>query len=252
MDRQQDRPCRRDQSRRDSASSHRGSITVALLAIGFLAAIPSFASAAASTSYNRAKAVAYATANYNKVVADGYFWINSSTCKYYGAGAAVPTGTGIASGVGDDCAHFVSSCLGSPAGAGIAVDQPFANSSTPSYKAQYGNPSAGGLASWLVSSGNAKYVTSVAGLTAGDVIAYDWNGNGSIDHIVFYMGNGLISAHATSHLNIAYNWAASSNPSEILTYVHLTVPNAIVPEPTTLAAVSLAGVALRRRRAAAR
>src|SRR5689334_14188489 len=71
--------------------------------------------AAAATVYNRTAAVNYANANWNKVVTDGYFWINGSTATKYGAGTAVPVGvTGEAGGVGDDCAHFVSSCIGSP------------------------------------------------------------------------------------------------------------------------------------------
>lgn len=216
-----------------------GRWTFRLAALAALAAcLGTGRSASAADAYNRATAVAYAKTNWNKVVSDGYFWIDSGTCKYYGAGAAVPTGTGIAGGVGDDCAHFVSSCIGAPSGAGVPVVQPFANSSSASYRAQYGNPSASGLASWLVGSGNATYASSVSSLRAGDVIAYDWTGNGSIDHIVLYMGNGLIAAHATSHLNVAYNWAASSNPNEKLTYVHLTMPDAIVPEPAALASVA--------------
>lgn len=245
MDRQSDRSCRPEPR---ASGVRRNRWPMPVIAAGLLlAALPGVASAAVMT-YDRAKAVAYAAANYNKVVSDGYFWIDSGTCRFYGAGHAAPTGGDLASGVGDDCAHFVSSCIGTPSGAGIAVHQPFANSSNASYRAQYGDPSAGGLASWLVSSGDAVYKNSISGLVAGDVIAYDWNGNGIIDHIVFYMGNGLISAHATSHLNIAYNWAAGSNPNEILTYVHITVPNAPTPEPTTLAGLMIAGAMLTRRR----
>lgn len=199
---------------------------------------------AAIMTYNRAAAVAYATANWNKVVADGYFWTDSGTCTYFGAGHAVPTNV-----TGDDCAHFVSSCIGTPSGAGIAVHQPFANSSTASYKAQYGDPNASGLTAWLVSSGDAQYVSSVNSLVAGDVISYDWGGDGHIDHTVLYMGNGKISAHATSHLNVAWNWSNSSYPNIKITYVHITVPDAVAtPEPTTLALLGLPMLAFKRRR----
>lgn len=235
-------------SPRDAVSESRSLSTALASAVGVLALAVTATNASATITYDRAKAVNFA-ANYAfKVVPDGYFWIDSGTCKYYGAGVTAPSGTGLASGVGDDCAHFVSSCLGTPSGAGIPVDQPFANSASASYRAQYGNPSASGLASWLVSSGDATKVTSVSSLTAGDVIAYDWTGNGSIDHIVFYMGNNLISAHATSHLNVAYNWAQSSNPNEKLTFIHITLPNAATPEPTTLLAMTMPLAALRRRR----
>src|SRR3982751_498675 len=71
------------------------------------------ATASAITVYNRNAAVAYANANWNKVVSDGYFWINGSTANFYGAGQPVPVNVaGEAGGIGDDCAHYVSSCIG--------------------------------------------------------------------------------------------------------------------------------------------
>ena len=67
-----------------------------------------FCSLAPSTlaiSYDRNAAVAYANQHWNKVVSDGYFWINGSTAKHYGAGQPVPVNaSGEASGIGDDCA----------------------------------------------------------------------------------------------------------------------------------------------------
>src|ERR1700744_1802872 len=81
------------------------------------AAIGGLAPSASAQVYDRNAAVTYASANWNKVVSDGYFWINGSTANYYGAGAAVPVNVANeASGIGDDCAHYVSSCLGTPAG----------------------------------------------------------------------------------------------------------------------------------------
>jgi len=44
------------------------------------------------------------------VSSDGYFWTNGSGYGYFGALAPVPT-----SPIGDDCAHFVSCCIGSQA-----------------------------------------------------------------------------------------------------------------------------------------
>src|SRR4051794_25403106 len=83
-----------------------------------IAGLASSASAA-TTVYNRTAAVAYAHNYWNKCVTDGYFWINGSTANYYGAGQPVPVNVpGEASGIGDDCAHFVSSCIGTP-GSGL-------------------------------------------------------------------------------------------------------------------------------------
>ena len=65
--------------------------------------------------YDRNAAVNYANANWNKIVSDGYFWINGSTATYYGAGQPVPVNVpNEAGGIGDDCRHFVSSAIGSP------------------------------------------------------------------------------------------------------------------------------------------
>src|SRR4051794_37064153 len=106
----------------------------ALLAAVFAGPIVGFAStASAVTTYNRTAAVAYANANWNKVVTDGYFWINGSTANFYGAGAAVPVNvTGEAGGIGDDCAHYVSSCIGTPGG-GLTI---------PNRAGTYGEPGA--------------------------------------------------------------------------------------------------------------
>jgi hypothetical protein len=190
------------------------------------------ATASAITVYNRTAAVAYANQNWNKVVSDGYFWINGSTANYYGAGQPVPVNvSGEAGGIGDDCAHFVSSVIGSPAG-GLTI---------PSRAGTYGEPGAARLDELLVGNSSAGYgttykygqlVTSVSQLTPGDVIGYDWTGSGAgsmsgIDHTVVYLGNNLIAAHAASHDGVAWNWSNSS--STITFFIHMTVPDSIVP-----------------------
>ena len=58
--------------------------------------------------YDRAKAVSYANNYAAYVCGDGYFWTSSSTYSNPGALTPVPT-----SPIGDDSAHFVSSCIGS-------------------------------------------------------------------------------------------------------------------------------------------
>ena len=180
--------------------------------------------------YNRTAAVAYANANWNKVVSDGYFWINGSTANYYGAGAPVPVGvTGEAGGIGDDCAHYVSSCIGTPGG-GLTI---------PSRAGTYGEPGAARLDELLVGNSLGGYgttyqygqlVSSISQLTPGDVIGYDWTGNGGgsmsgIDHTVIYIGNNQVDCHATSHL--AANWTLGG--AAYYFFVHLTVHDSIVP-----------------------
>lgn len=190
------------------------------------------APSASAIVYDRNAAVAYANQYWNKVVSDGYFWINGSTANYYGAGQPVPVNVpGEASGIGDDCAHFVSSVIGTPGG-GLTI---------PSRAGTYGEPGAARLDELLVGNSSGGYgttykygqlVTSVSQLTPGDVIGYDWTGSGGgsmsgIDHTVFYLGNNKIAAHSTSHDSVAWNWANTS--STITFFIHMTVANSIVP-----------------------
>jgi hypothetical protein len=185
---------------------------------------------ASGTVYNRTAAVAYANANWNKVVTDGYFWINGSTATYYGAGQPVPVNApNEAGGIGDDCAHYVSSVLGTPGG-GLTI---------PSRAGTYGEPGAARLDELLVGNSLGGYgttyqygqlVSSVSQLTPGDVIGYDWSGNGGgsmsgIDHTVVYIGNNLVDCHAASHL--AVNWTLGGATNYF--FIHITLPDSIVP-----------------------
>jgi hypothetical protein len=193
-----------------------------LAAVG--AGVGGLAPSAWGIVYNRNAAVTYAHNYWNKCVTDGYFWINGSTYTYYGAGAAVPVNvSGEAGGIGDDCAHFVSSCVGTPAG-GLSI----ASRVPPTY----GEPGAARVDQLLISDGYAQQVTSVSQLTPGDVIGYDWDGSGGgsmggIDHTVIYLGNNVIAAHATSHDGVAWNWGNSASTKTF--FVHMTVHDSIVP-----------------------
>jgi hypothetical protein len=191
-------------------------------------------SAATATTYNRAAAVAYANANWNLVVSDGYFWINGSTAKFYGAGSPVPVNQpNEAGGIGDDCAHFVSSCIGTPGG-GLTI---------PSRAGTYGEPGAARLDELLVGNSLGGYgttyaygtlVSSVSQLTPGDVIGYDWDGSGGgsmsgIDHTTIYIGNNEVDAHATSHQGA--NWTLGGATDYF--FIHITLPDTNVPVAPT-------------------
>jgi hypothetical protein len=199
-------------------------------------------SAPAAVVYNRNAAVSYANQYWDKCVSDGYFWINGSTYNYYGAGSPVPVNvSGEAGGIGDDCAHFVSSCVGKPAG-GLSI----ATRVPPTY----GEPGAARLDQLLINDGYAQQVSSVSQLTPGDVIGYDWDGSGrgsmgGIDHTVIYLGNNQIAAHATSHDGVQWNWGNSR--STITFFVHMTLHDSIVPDApmntSPAANASVAGLA---------
>src|SRR5665213_1916131 len=85
--------------------------------------------------YDRARAVSYANNYAGYVCSDGYFWTNSGSYCDCGAFSPVPTAV-----IGDDCAHFVSCCIGREShlrGGGLTI-----SSSVPP---TYGNPAASGI-----------------------------------------------------------------------------------------------------------
>ncbi len=123
--------------------------------------------AASPEVYNPQSAVAYARKYANYVCSDGYFWEWSAVCANVGAGQPVPTGASCDGNIGDDCAHFVSCCIGSePNEAGGSLVVP-----NTSGTGAYGNPSAHGLTEWLLGSGGAVEGASVSDLSPGDLIA---------------------------------------------------------------------------------
>lgn len=184
-----------------------------------------------TVTYNRTAAVAYATQYWDEVVGDGWFWISGSTEKQYTPGSAVPVNaSGEADGIGDDCAHFVSSCIGTPPGGGGG------GLTIPSRTSSYGEPAAGRLDALLVSDGYAVQVSSVSQLQPGDVIGYDWDGDSGgslsnsadIDHTAIYMGNGLVDAHSTSHSEA--DWTLGG--ADYYFFIHITVPSSVPAAPT--------------------
>jgi hypothetical protein len=170
----------------------------------------------AFSGYIPTAAVNYARKYAYKVVSDGYFWAHTGYATYYGAGTPVPSG-------GYDCAHFVSSCIGDEEheqGGGLDV---------PDRAGTYGEPGANKLCTWLLNdSGVGVQKSSVDGLSAGDVIGYDWDQNGWIDHVTLYLGGGLVASHSSSQLDYPWDYNGTTFTG---TYVH------IVPEPATWALV---------------
>src|ERR1017187_323783 len=181
---------------------------------------------------DRAKAVSYAN-NYARFVgSDGYFWTDGSTESNLGALTPVPT-----SPIGDDCAHFVSCCIGSEPhqkGGGLTI--------TTRAPPAYGEPGAARLISTcLLAAGLATEVTSLSSLSPGDVIGWDWAGNtnmGSLDHDTVYLGNGVIAAHSASHLDVsATTYYQSSYPNLAWHLIHIL--NKADTIPPTVAISSL-------------
>jgi hypothetical protein len=201
--------------------------------------------------YDRAKAVSYANNYAGFVASDGYFWTNGSDYGDFGALAPVPAVEG------DDCAHFVSSCIGSEPhqkGGGLTIP-----SRVPP---TYGEPGAGRLVNTcLIAAGLAAEVFSLSNMCPGDVIAWNWEGNtniADIDHDTIYLGNGLLAAHSASHLEAsATTWYQDEEPEWEWHLIHIlnkadTIPPIVtISSPTnwqaftnvTIATIAVSGTA---------
>jgi hypothetical protein len=111
-----------------------------------------------------------------------------------------------------DCAHFVSCCIGSEQneqGGGLDL------SGIEDGHDSYGNASSGKLLGWLVSkgigtkvhNGDTPAVEIVDDyLVMGDIVAYDTDMNGTINHVVIYLGNNEVAGHAPSWNEDSGDW----------------------------------------------
>lgn len=154
----------------------------------------------ASSTYHPQAAYNYAKKYWDEVCSDGYFWNSSSTY------IPLPLGTNIVGRTGYDCAHFVSCCIGSePNEKGGGLDVPSRVPPT------YGEPGAAKLGDWLINSGKGVEKTSIDELEMGDVINYDWNGDGHWDYIALYLGNGKVAAHTKCVWNEDWKLGGAKN-----------------------------------------
>ncbi len=172
--------------------------------------------AGSTNQYDRSMAVSYANNYAAYVVSDGYFWTNGSGFGSYGAGTLLPASLLIS---GDDCAHFVSCCIGKEPherGGGLNVI---------SRGGTYGEPGAQRLIyTNLIGGGYAEEVSSVSQMEPGDVIGWNWEGDtdpADIDHVTLYLGKGLIAAHANSHLDVSFPYYLSGSPTPVYHLIHI-------------------------------
>jgi Ig-like domain from next to BRCA1 gene/Glucodextranase, domain B/Bacterial Ig domain len=196
--------------------------------------------------YDRAKAVSYANNYAAYVCSDGYFWTNSSGFGYYGTGVFTPVPT---SATGDDCAHFVSCCIGSEShqkGGGLNI---------PTRDVTYGEPGAARLVQTvLLAGGLATEVSSLSSLSPGDVIGWNWSGNtnlANLDHDTIYLGNGVLAAHSSSHLDVSANtYYQGSSPQLVRHLIHILnkadtiAPSVAISSPTNGQAFTSSTIAL--------
>ena len=159
----------------------------------------------AHAAYDRQAAVDYALNYWDKVCSDGYYFAESTGPTLLGSGESFPADI-----EGFDCAHFVSCCIGSE------PNEPAGGFAIPSRTVVYGEPGAQRLVDWLLGQG-ATLADSISDLVPGDVVAYDADHNGWIEHVALYMGDGLVTAHSLSRYS---EW----NPDPESAFAFLRLP----------------------------
>ena len=167
-------------------------------------AIVVLAAMSVHAAYDRQAAIDYALKYWDKVCSDGYYFAESTGPALLGAGEPFPTDV-----EGFDCAHFVSCCIGSE------PNEPAGGMGVPSRTASYGEPGAQRLTDWLLSQG-ATRADGISALVPGDIVAYDADHNGWIEHVALYMGDGLVTAHSLSRFS---EW--NPDPESNFLFLHL-------------------------------
>jgi|CZKV01.1.fsa_nt_gi hypothetical protein len=172
--------------------------------------------AGSTNQYDRARAVSYANNYCGYVNSDGYFWTNGSSYGTFAPLSPAPT-----SGLGDDCAHFVSCCIGKQSGQ-RGGGLPIPSRVPPTY----GEPGAGRLVNTcLIGPGYATEVFSLSSLSPGDLVGWNWSGDtnlANLDHVTLYLGNGLLASHSASSLDVSANtWYQGSEPNYVRHLIHI-------------------------------
>jgi len=150
---------------------------------------------------------------WDKVCSDGYYFADREGPTLLEAGARLPSAE-----EGFDCAHFVSCCIGGE------PHRPAGGLDIPTRTAAYGEPGAQRLVNWLLGNG-ATIVGGILDLSPGDVVAYDADRDGWIEHVALYMGEGLVTAHSISRYS---EW----NPDPTARIIPIRLPGSYEPPQT--------------------
>jgi len=141
--------------------------------------------------YDREKAVEYAKYFWDKVCSDGRFFYENNDVIVANPGDKLEELEEKYKTGGNDCAHFVSCCIGTPKmhnsiqGGGLYIP------SRTAYLGAYGEPGALKLKDYLINEKLAVRKNNLSDLSEGDVIVV-----GKPYHAMIYMGDGKVSAHS--------------------------------------------------------
>lgn len=135
---------------------------------------------------------------------------------------------------GGDCAHFVSHCLyegGLSNFGSIGVGHDLAGN----YCYVTGGTiiRASNQHDWVLSGGRGTARSSATQLDQGDVVAYDWDGVNSWNHVVMVVQNdGLGDVRVASHTSYGCDFDWSMGGAEVYEFIHVLAPPAAPRLPT--------------------
>jgi len=143
-----------------------------------------------AVGYSHSGAVAYASEHCRTVCSDGYFFPRTGIIS-------LPLGSSIVGVSGNDCAHFVSCCIGSEpndSGGGLNVPSRALGNYWQASDGLYGFCGADRLVRWLLQ-GEGTIVDSVEELQPGDVVAFSSYQGAQYSHVALYIGDRKYAAH---------------------------------------------------------
>lgn len=114
---------------------------------------------------------------------------------------------------GGDCANFVSQCLRAGGETTDGTWYTYRGSGCIRSSGNCGSTAwvnNWGLRNWTVNKRRGRVVSNIWQLGRGDIVNYDWTGNGSFDHVAIVTNSAsmLVTAHNTNHYNVPWSMGA--------------------------------------------
>jgi hypothetical protein len=114
---------------------------------------------------------------------------------------------------GGDCANFVSQCLRAGGETTDGTWRTYRGSACTGTSANCGSTAwvnNWGLRNWTINARRGRAVSSIGQLGRGDIVNYDWTGNGTFDHVAIITNSAsrLVTAHNTNHYNVPWSMGA--------------------------------------------
>ncbi len=127
---------------------------------------------------------------------------------------------------GGDCANFVSQCLNA---GGIPQTDGWYYNNNGSHSSSW--TTAGGVLNWMANNYGKRIDDPKAGdIYTGSVVAYDFENDGSWDHVTFCVGqdsagNPVVNSHSHDRYHVVWNYADSTKPDTVYSTVKMSKSN---------------------------